>query len=269
MYSIDQSPLYCLHRKGKLAELLHVSSASTLIRLSSDSNFRTIKKGNLVFTPPIGRLRIIHDRVQVLLSRIVPPDYLHSSIKGRSNLTNALAHNHNHGMVKTDIVDFFPSVSAARIKKFFLFHMRCSPDVAFLLSELLTREQKLPKGSPCSTSLAFWANKCMFDEIAGICTSANALITVYVDDTSISMKGLDRTLPRRINGVIKRYGYEDHKDRYYKPSQPKIVTGIVMQNGKSRVPKRMYKKLRGAGNSASDKGRKAYIRYVESGHGLV
>ena len=263
-YPIDQSPFYCLRSKKKLAELLGISSVSKLQKLSSDDFYKEVVNDGKKFTPPVGVLRYVHNRIQILLSRIVTPDYLHSAVKGRSNLTNALSHSDAYGMVKTDIRQFFPSTPASKIKRFFLYQMRCSPDVACLLSELLTVGGFLPKGSPCSTTLAFWANKQMFDELYQISKSVNANLTLYVDDVSVSMKGLDSNLLRRINGIIRRNGYQHHKHRIYRPSQPKVVTGIVLENGKCRVKKGVYRKLRNGEDSDSSKGRRAYIQHVES-----
>lgn len=220
----------------------------------------TTKKGK-TFTPPIKGLRQVHDRVQGLLSRINTPNYLHSGVKERSNLTNAWKHSHLAGLIKTDIRKFFPSTPAIKIEDFFEKTMRCGPGVAKLLAELLTIDGVVPKGSPCSTTIAFWANKSMFDEIETICMASNATLTVYVDDISISMPGLNKNLLRRVNGIIRRNGYSHHKHRIYKPSQSKVVPGIVL-GPQAQVTKGIHLKSRSDKDSASSRGRAAYIEYV-------
>ena len=261
-YPIDQSPYYCLRSKERLAEILWVKSVTTLIELTGDNFYYEIDKKGKVFTPPIKGLRRVHDRVQSLLSRIKTPEYLHSGVKGRSNLTNALEHSYKSGLVKTDIQSFFPSITNIKIGNFFKGVMRCSPNVAKLLANMLTFNGVVPKGSPCSTTIAFWANKNMFDEIERICIESNATFTVYVDDISISMTGLNRNMLRRVNGIIRRNGYSHHKHRIYKPTQSKVITGIVPGPQKAKVTKGIYLKSIGDKDSATSVGRAAYIKYV-------
>ena len=264
-YSLNQSPLYCIRSKQKLAKILQASSYSKLKRLTDNRFYKSVFKNGKEFTPPIGELRRVHDRIQNLLVRIKTPDYLHSSVKGRSNISNVLAHSRRHGIIKTDIKSFYPSTHRQKITDFFLIQMRCNSSIANILSELLTYNNFLPKGSPCSTTLAFWVNKNMFDEIETICIASNSNLTVYVDDITISMPGLNRNLLRRINGIIRRNGYLHHKHRVYKSSQPKIITGVVVQNEKTYATKKIHKKLIGASQSSnSTKGLKAYINQVRT-----
>lgn len=263
-YAIDQSPFYCLRSKKKLLEILRLTEEKLMI-LTGDDFFNEVKKNGLTFTPPVKRLRAIHDRIQYHLSRIQTPEYLHSATKKRSNLTNALSHSCTSGMVKTDIKSFFPSISTERIKLFFKIQMKCSNFVAKTLSKLLTYKGALPKGSPCSPLLSFLVNKPMFDEINSICNQVSTILTVYVDDCSMSMPGLNRNLLRRVNGVISRHGYGHHKHRIYKPSQPKVVTGVVLlEKDKIRAAKKVYRETRRHIKSPTNKGKLSYIDYVES-----
>lgn len=261
-YPLNQSPFFRLRNKTKLAEVLQLRGAGALLQLVTNGKYTTVKKGGKIFTPPVGSLRRTHDRVQLLLSRLELPDYLHSGRKHRSNVTNALAHRHDHGMVKTDIRSFFPSTPEKYVADFFRRDLECSGDISSILARLLTRDGAIPKGSPCSTTLAFWANKRMFDELHKIVSSAKGTMTVYVDDISISMDGLNRRLLQRANGVIERYGYEHHKHRVYRGSQNKIVTGVVLNKGRLRAPKNMYLRLPQTKASSNPGGLASYVEYV-------
>jgi len=264
IYPKDQSPFYCLRSKKDLLQLLGFSNEEKLLKLTGDDFFIEVKKNGLTFTPPVKKLRHIHDRIQFHLSRIETSEYLHSATKKRSNLTNALSHSYSSGMVKTDIKSFFPSISTERVQTFFKRQMKCSNFVSKALSKLLTYKGELPKGSPCSPTLSFLVNRQMFDEINGICNQSNTILTVYVDDCSMSMPGLNRNLLRRVNGIINRHGYGHHKHMVYKPSQPKIITGVVLLENKIRAAKKIYKETRKHSKSTSNKGRLSYIDYVES-----
>jgi len=105
-YEVNQSPLYGLHSKRRLAKLLLLTLPDMLhiLRAPDTHLYRTapiFKKGLPVLTKdgqqrlaevPKPLLSRVHQRVLNLLSRIRVPNYIHGSIKRRSYVTNAATH---------------------------------------------------------------------------------------------------------------------------------------------------------------------------------
>ena len=112
-YPLEQSPLFRLQSKKKLAELLGLELRE-LVQLAA------IKENYIKFTSvsssgrprdiqqPLPRLNRIHVRLFDLLRRIQPPAYLKSGVRGESQITNAAAHVNDSRGFKFDIKNFFP-----------------------------------------------------------------------------------------------------------------------------------------------------------------
>jgi len=260
-YDINQCLLYRTGSLKKLAEKLSVSY-SDLMSQSNNPNFGFKEDKGKIYYPPIGKLRKIHDRVFRLLKYVNTPDYLKSDKKGSSNVLNAGAHNPNHSLVKTDIKNYFPSVSEDKLFLFLNKKLQISNSVAKCLCKLLCRNGKLVKGSPASGLLAFWSNIDMFNKIHQICSEHGFKFTLYVDDISISSSGFHPSILRRVNGVLKQNGYQHHKHRVYKPSQEKVITGVSLHNNKYRPTKSTLLKKRRDFSPCVNKGVQSYEKYV-------
>ncbi|MEX9691690.1 RNA-directed DNA polymerase, partial [Providencia rettgeri] len=113
-YNKDQSPLFKIKSHKRLCDVLGLSSITTLKNIirNGDSNYykSTIHKDNKErkIEVPLPQLKRIHQRINLYLSRIKTPDYLHSGIKKRSHITNAKQHLKNDHVVKIDIKSFYP-----------------------------------------------------------------------------------------------------------------------------------------------------------------
>ncbi|WP_395373715.1 reverse transcriptase family protein [Marinicella sp. W31] len=263
-YDLCNSPFYKLRSSKKLCEILGIKSEKKLRDIINKNLYREKNDGKRIYYIPINSLRSIHDRIHELFSRIKAPFYLHSGVQGKSNVTNACLHAYSDGLIKTDIKNFFPSTNIEKIKRFFLCKMHCSQRVSWLLSKITTFNGTVPIGSPCSMDIAFWTNNEMFEEIEKICKSSKAKFTLYVDDISISMKGLNRRILRRVNSIIKKNGYGYHKERIYKPKKPKVITGVALHEKKNTAVKAVHKKIMGLHPSNPRlKGTKGYIKYIQ------
>lgn len=251
-YEISRSPLYRLSNKRILAELLGVelSVISSLEKSNLTSQYRIFRdrKTRRFITEPIEQLADIHKQLLKLFSRITPPEYLHSAIKRRSYKTNAEQHISADNLLKIDIKKFFPSVTFRYVYDFFINSLFCSKDIATILSKLCTvRTEKygvhLPTGSCISPMLSFLANQRLFDSIKRIADLHGCIFTVYVDDITISGSKATRALITQIAMEIHKHGYGYHKIKTYH-SVPATVTGLVVSNGRLRLPHIRAKKIR-------------------------
>lgn len=240
-YPLDQSPLFRLKSRRRLAQEVFNLDLPRLEKLASngDTNFLVFNVGQggkkrQVETPKV-ILERIHRRLFALLERIEKPDYLHSGVKGRSYITNAKAHVGVVPLVKLDLKKFYPSVSSARVYRFFHDSMQCSPDVAGLLTKLTTHSGHVPTGSCVSQLLAFFAAKPLFDALHQLSVDHSVRDGVYVDDMTYSGIAATPSFLWQVKQVVHAHGFEYHKDRSYRADSQKLVTGVMIDGDRVAV----------------------------------
>lgn len=140
-----------------------------------------------------------------------------------------------------DIKAYFPSTPRHRVVWFFHRIMRCSPDVAAILGQLLTADGHLATGSTVSPIMSFFAFYDMWLAIAEIAKDAGCGLTVYMDDITISCDSVPGTVIWAIKQEIHRRGLIHHKERRYTGGIGEVTGGIV-RDGKVVVPNRQRKK---------------------------
>lgn len=244
-YPINQSPLYAIQSRAKLAAIFGLTRADldALLEISSPYSLRQIeltrngKTKIRVIQEPRGNLRAVHITTRKLLSRISPPEFLFCPVKQRSYVGNAAQHLCGREVCTLDIKNYFPSTLSHRVFGFFHEIMRCSPDVASILTKLLTVEGHLATGSTVSPILSFFAFYNMWQKIAKITANAGCTLTVYIDDITVS----GACVPDKVIWAIKQQlhsrGLQYHKERRY-TGRHKEVTGVLIIDGALRVPNR-------------------------------
>lgn len=247
-YDVNQSPLYKLHSRKKLATILKLSSVeelNVLTRLENPYRKFDAKIKNKIrpVQVPSRELCPIHTRLFALFQRIELPDYLHSGVKGRSYITNAKAHLGTKKTYTTDIAKFYPSVSRTKVAAFFRGTMQCSTDVAAILADLSTCDGYIPTGSTLSQLLAYLACKKMFDELYEASLEANMVMTCYVDDLTFSGDAPRAWIYSTIKPIISRHGLRSHKDKCFGPDRPKEITGVIVDGNKVKVCNRLHKSI--------------------------
>jgi RNA-directed DNA polymerase len=251
-YPLDQSPLYRLRSRRRLANLFHsgLKELESLARRQDNYwkfsvNGKTDKSRHVQTPKPI--LERLHRRLFNLLTRIETPSYLHSGVRGRSYVSNAAEHVDARELIKVDIVRFFPSTSRLHVFRFFHEKLRCSQDVAGVLSRLCTVDEHLPTGSCISQVMAFWSHKDVFDDIHQIARDNRLKMTCYVDDITLSGERVRQRILHEVRRRIRQQGLlthsSKHKERRYAPTEPKLVTGVVIANGELRMPNRLHKRV--------------------------
>lgn len=249
-YTERDSPFFRLRSKKKLAALLF-SSKSKLTTLAQDENlyteFTKPKKdgGVRVISAPREDLKRIQKRIAVLLQRIMPPEYLFAPVSGRSYVDNAARHLGSDCIHLLDIEDFFPNCSANKIIWFFHKRMQCSEDVASIIKGLVTKNESLPQGSPCSPILAFLSYIDMWQEIEEIVNRAHCTLSVYADDLTISGSVVPQATIWEIKKTLRKHGHhyssEKERSRYLKPAE---VTGVILRpDGRLASPNRQHRAI--------------------------
>lgn len=239
---INESLLYKIRSRRKLADVLFSSLPKLEALANQGDNYRSFElvyagKKRAVELPKPALARL-HRRIFQILECIEKPDYLHSSCRQRSYITNAQVHVGSVPLVKLDIKKFYASVSSARVYRFFRIGLECSPDVAALLAKLCTANGHLPIGSSASQLLAFFSAKPMFDELHRHSVTHEVRDSCYVDD--LTWSGVNAT-PRFLwaaKQIVHHHGFKYHGDRVYTASQPKLVTGVLITGDRIAVQPR-------------------------------
>ncbi len=248
-YPINQCALYKMPTKSRLAKILGRSANFIAARAGdptlykvwdepkSNGKFRTIEA-------PRDDLKAIQRRIATLLQRVLAPTYLYSPVKGKSYVDNAVQHRGAREIRLLDVVDYFGNCGFGAVHWFFKNDMKCSPDVAWLLASLATRNGHLPQGSPCSPILSFYSCYDMWQKIQALCAAEGCKLTVYVDDITVSGDFVPEKLIWGIKQVLHNHQHTHHRQKERRHvSRAAEVTGIILKAERMSVPHRHYKKL--------------------------
>lgn len=249
-YPLHQSPFFRLRRKSTLAKILgvnlrelrHLTSTETLYREWEEPKK---KGGTRHIENPHKTLKLVQSRIAKLLARIEPPDFLYCPVKGKSYVDNAARHSGARVVKCIDIRNYFPSTTELRVHRFFSQRLECAPDVAFLLTKISTYRGHLPTGSPLSPILAFFAHYDIWTEINEIAAASGATLTVYIDDVTVSGAQVSDKLVWEIKQIIHASGLRYHKEKKFIDRAAEI-TGVIVDGGKTKLPKRGLKKIHDA-----------------------
>lgn len=251
-YPIHQSPLYRLSSLKKLSVLLAMPLKDIRkLNGNNDSRYNVFtNKDDREIQEPFNEIYVIHNKLASLLSRIDTPTYLHSFKKQYSHITNSKTHLGSEQVITFDIKAFYQNITQDKIRMFFKNDLKCSPDIAFLLSKICSYDNHLPTGSQVSIYLNFLVNRTMFDEMHSLAETLKICITVYADDVTISGEKVDMGMLNTMSKIVERHGHtiNKQKTRKYSNSQVPVITGIALCNGKTQPTNEKFKELRQKSN---------------------
>ena len=242
-YAIERSPFWRLSSIHRLAALLEVpvQDLEAICMAPSYNRFedqpKPGKEARHIQEPTEATLRI-HYRIARHLDSIQRPDFLHSATKNRSHITNARAHLASGGaVVAMDIRKFFESTTYHHVKTFFHKDLGCSHDVARLLATVCTADGHLPTGSCISPLLSYFTHRRLFAEIEKHCVASNVIMTLYVDDLTLSGIHATKAMLYQIKALIVRHGLRTKptKDAVVQPGKSAIITGAVRDGEQLRL----------------------------------
>lgn len=126
------------------------------------------------------------------------PDSVHGFTKNRSIVTNAIGHVKKRTIIKIDLSDFFPSISAKRIHGLFKSKpFNFDNEVANTLTNLVCYQGCLPQGAPSSPVLSNMICLRMDHALMQYARSHKLKYTRYADDLTFSS-----TTKRAISSVV-------------------------------------------------------------------
>lgn len=202
----------------------------------------TIKKRTINSTNK--ELKVIQKRLyNYLLSKTTLPNYFFGGIPKKDNILNAKYHQGNKYVFTTDLKSFFPSINHKMVFCMFL-KLGCTPEIARTLTKLTTHNYQVPQGVPTSTLIANLVFKPVGDRIQALAKENNIKFSIFVDDITMS-SSIDfyKKVPE-ILSIITTAGYKiSHSKTFYKTKNP-IVTGIICQNNKLKIPQSYNKRIK-------------------------
>lgn len=250
IYALEQSPLYRMRNKKKLANLLGISTNYLTQGHSQDyykfSRPKPNGDGIRHFTVPSDELKYVLKKLCKLLSRIQTPDWVISGKKNHSYITNAEKHIENTFVKTMDISKFYDSAQRKYVYRMFKETFKMAEDIAWLMTELVMYEDMLPTGSPSSQLIIYWAYRDMFNEINQIATERACVFTLYVDDMTFSSKTpITKELRQEVCSQLKKYGLiaKSKKDHYYQGDTVKVITGVGINHGHKVVLNNKRKRI--------------------------
>jgi RNA-directed DNA polymerase len=162
-------------------------------------------------------------------------------------VANAEIHKGKKYILNVDLKDFFPGISAKRIKKLFtssFFNYNEQLAIAFAL--LTTYEAKLPTGAPTSPVLSNFVCYNLDTELYFFCNFNELQFTRYADDLTFSSNTfISKEMILNIIQIIKNNGFEinEKKLRLQSSNRRQTVTGLTV-NEKVNVNRKLLKKIR-------------------------
>lgn len=175
---------------------------------------------------------------------VINPNYLDKSC---NIFENAKAHIDKKHILNVDLLNFFPSISAARIKELFLSNLfQFNRHIAEALALLVTYNGYLPIGAPTSPAISNFVCFNLDRNLKSLANYKYHTYTRYADDITFSS---DYPFTKEdlvdIEATITTHGFSlNHKKtRIAGANRRQTVTGLVV-NRKVNVQRQLLKKIR-------------------------
>ena len=184
-----------------------------------------------------------------LLARVPVHPAAHGFERGRSIVSNAAPHTGRAVVVRMDVIEFFGTTSARRVRRLFRV-LGWDAETAELLTGLTTHDGGLPTGAPTSPRLANLVNVLLDARLAGLAEALGARYTRYADDLTFSFERDDHAALVDLLGATRRiaraHGYDLHVERKLqirRRHHRQTVTGLVV-NERVALPRQRRRWLR-------------------------
>ena len=260
-HQLNALVLLTLERPADLGRLLGMPllELEELINHPQYTSYSIPKKkgGERRIAAPDGRLKVAQKRLNFFLQAYylwIKPEEVHGFVinprylRKKCNIAeNAAAHAGKKQVLNIDLKDFFPSISAKRVKQLFVSpYFNFAEPIANALALLTTFERHLPIGSPSSPVIANFVCLALDSDLREWAAANGWTYTRYADDLTFSS---DTTISKdsildTIN-VIGRHGFtiNGKKLRLAASNRRQTVTGLTV-NKQVNVDRRLLKKIR-------------------------
>jgi len=160
---------------------------------------------------------------------------------------NAKPHVGKKHLLNMDIQNFFPTISATRVRNLFSsIYFRYNLHMATALALLITYKGRLPVGAPTSPVISNFVCLDMDVELYSYCQKNGITYTRYADDMSFSSDSpFNNVMIDSLKSIIESHGFQVNplKTRLSGANRKQTVTGLVV-NQKVNVDRKFIRKVR-------------------------
>lgn len=194
--------------------------------------------------------RNLHSR---LLLRAVDSPIVYGGVRKRSHFDAAALHTKAASVANIDLTAFYPHVASSSVYSSLIDH-GCAPDIARIVTRLITLNGHLPQGSPASTTAANLVLSEFDRTIGKMAAERGLVVTRFIDDITIS--GSADEVQEMVSVAIHelhRLGFRVNRRKTGIASrgQRQRVLGLSVNRQQIRVPKDYRKLVRDSVRQAS------------------
>jgi hypothetical protein len=168
--------------------------------------------------------------MQNALRQIPLPAEFYGGVKGKSVIDNAKMHMHKRYVMKLDIANFFPSITTAQVASA-LAKQGCRENISKILSEIITVDGHLPQGFNTSPLISIHILMPIISEIRSLIKDHKCVLTIWMDDITISCEESPEILIEPITKIINKFGFKLKDEKYSLAERgvaPQVVTGVLI-----------------------------------------
>jgi RNA-directed DNA polymerase len=229
-----------------LARLLRIP-LSDLQYIGLNGTYRTFSipkrsGGERLIETPIKDLKKVIDHLNRFLGACyyfqrTPPAYgfvtnAKNDWDRRNIVTNAKRHLRKPYLLNMDLKEFFHSISGVMIENIFLEPpFRFPHELALILTQLVTHQNRLPMGAATSPVLSNFATRQLDHTLLHFAKAKKWFFTRYADDLSFSSwEEIPLTAIDELRQIIQQHGFtvNDKKVILYGADDTKEVTGLIL-----------------------------------------
>ncbi len=218
---------------------------------------RKKKGGYREITAPAPELLQVQKRLNYYLQArylCIRPSQVHGFVanprylgKSCNIVENARAHVGRKHILNMDLRDFFPGISARRVREIFMSDiLGFNEDIATSLALLVTFEGRLPVGAPTSPVISNFVCLGLDRDFQALAENRGFNYTRYADDITFSSDHVfTKDGLREIEAIVEKHHFRINHDktRITGANRKQTVTGLVV-NEKVNLDRRLLKKIR-------------------------
>lgn len=213
--------------------------------------------GERMISAPAPELKVLQKHLNYFLQAYylwIKPSEVHGFVinphylgKQCNIVENAKNHTNKSFVLNIDLKEFFPSISARRVKDLFLSSsFKFNEQIATALTLLTTFEGQLPIGGPTSPAISNFICLELDADLISFCKQHDLTFSRYADDLTFSSnETISNNHILDIINLIKKNNFEinEKKLRLKSANRRQTVTGLTV-NEKVNVDRKLLKKIR-------------------------
>lgn len=246
----DLPVIYSLEHLSQLVGIdtnyLH-SVAYLQERYYRDFNIQKKSGGSRKISEPLPNLKSVQRWIlENILYRISPSPYAKGFVPGKSIKDNARFHRKQEMLLCLDAQNFFPSITTAKVNRFFL-SCGYSKKLCYFLTRICTLNGGLPQGAPTSPALSNLIFAPVDKKIAAYCSERKIRYTRYADDLTFSGRFSVGNLINQARTYLAEFNLNlnESKTRLMRRHERQEVTGVVV-NEKLQATRSLRRSIRQA-----------------------